>query len=216
MATLYAAELRPTKIELLSRWVPTQTWAESVDVSTLEPLGAYRFDDPDGEVGVETHLLRTVDGQIIQVPLTYRARALDGAEHSLITKMHHSVLGERWVYDASADPVYARTLATTIFRGGEQAELIYLEEGGPQKREATTWVRGSGSPAAVDPDVKYVTFAHAGSATIIDAGDITLRVRRVVDLEPVDDAIGQSTLVGRWSGQSEWTVLSTASGASRL
>src|ERR1700691_5882207 len=122
MATLYAADLRPTKIELLSRWVPTQTWAENVDTSTLEPAGAYRFDDPDGEVGVETHLLRTVDGQIIQVPLTYRDRALDGADNSLITKMHHSVLGERWVYDASVDPVYARTLATTIFRGGEQAE----------------------------------------------------------------------------------------------
>jgi hypothetical protein len=213
MATLYAAELRPTKIELLSRWVPTQTWAESVDTSALEPVGAYRFDDPDGEVGVETHLLRTVDGQIIQVPLTYRARALDGAENSLITKMHHSVLGERWVYDASVDPVYARTLATTIFRGGEQAELIYLEESGPQKREATTWVRGSGSPTAMVPDVEHVTFAHAGNATIIDAGDVTLRVRRVVDLEPVDDGIGQASLVGRWSGQNEWTVLSTASRA---
>jgi hypothetical protein len=211
MATLYAAELRPTKIELLSRWVPTQTWTEGVDTSALEPVGAYRFDDPDGEVGVETHLLRTVDGQIIQVPLTYRARALDGAENSLITKMHHSVLGERWVYDASVDPVYARTLATTIFRGGEQAELIYLEENGPQKRDATTWVRGNGSSTAVDPDMEYVSFAHAGNATIIDTGGFTLRVRRVVDLGPDHDAFGQATLVGRWSGRDVWTVLATAS-----
>jgi hypothetical protein len=211
MATLYAAELRPTKIELLSRWVPTQSWVGEVDTSALEPVGAYRFDDPAGEVGVETHLLRTVDRQIIQVPLTYRARALDGAEDSLITKMHHSVLGERWVYDASADPVYAWTLAATIFRGGEQAELIYLEENGPRQREPTTWVRGNGSPAEMIPSVAHVTMAHTGSATIIDTGDLTLRVRRVVELGPFDEAIDEATLTGRWPGRDQWTVLSTAS-----
>ena len=211
MATLYAAELRPTKIELLSRWVPTQSWANDVDTSILEQVGAFRFDDPDGEVGVETHLLRNKDGQVIQVPLTYRATALDGAEDSLITTMHHSVLGERWVYDASVDPVFARTLAATIFRGSEQAELIYQEASGPQKREPTTWVRGSGSPNQMIPEVKYVTFTHAGSATTIDTGDLKFHVRRVVELVPVDDANDEATLVGRWSGRNEWTLLSTAS-----
>jgi hypothetical protein len=159
-------------------------------------VGAPRFDDPDGEVGVETHVLRTADGQIIQVPLTYRDRALHGAENSLITKMHHSVLGECGVNDASADPVYARTLATTIFCGGEQAELTYLEESGPQKRETMARVLGNGSPTAMYPEVKYVTFVHAGNATIVDTGDCTLRVRRVVDLGPIDDSIDGATL---WS-----------------
>jgi hypothetical protein len=215
MATLYAAELRPSKIELLSRWVPTQSWAGDVDTSALESVGAYRFDDPDGEVGVETHLLRAVDGQIIQVPLTYRAQALEGADDSLITKMHHSVLGERWVYDASVDPVFARTLAATILRGGEQAELVYLGEEGPQKREATTWVRGSGSPSEMVPDVHDVTFVHTGNITIIDTGDLALRVRRVVELEVNDDAIDEATLLGRWPGRDQWTLLSTASGTSR-
>jgi hypothetical protein len=172
MATLHSAELRPTKIELLSAWVPTQSWAADVDTAALESVGAFRFDDPDGEVGVETHLLRAADGQILQVPLTYRARAFEGADDSLITNMHHSVLGERWVYDASADPVFARTLAATILLGGKQAELIYVGNGPPQKREATTWVRGSGSPVEVVPDVIDVTFSHTGSVTTIETGEL--------------------------------------------
>jgi hypothetical protein len=115
------------------------------------------------------------------------------------------------VYDASVDPVYARTLAATILRGGEQAELIYLEHDGPQKREATTWVRGSGSTAESVPKVEHVTFEHTATATIIDTGDLTLGVRRIVELGRVDDAIGEATLVGRWPGRDQWTLLATAS-----
>jgi hypothetical protein len=211
MATLHEAELRPTKIELLSRWVPTQSWAADVDTSALESVGAFRFDDPHGEVGVETHLLRAADGQILQAPLTYRAQELDGGHDSLITTMHHSVLGERWVYDASVDPVYATTLAATILRGGEQAELIYVGKGGPTKREATTWVRGSGTPDEIVPDVNEVTFAHARNVTIIDTGGIQLRVRRVVGLEFDNDPVDEASLVGRWTGHDQWTLLSTAS-----
>lgn len=210
MATLHSAQLRPTKIELLSAWVPTQSWAADVDTSDLESVGAFRFDDPDGEVGVETHLLRAADGQIIQVPLTYRARALEGADDSLITKMHHSVLGERWVYDACIDPVFAGTLATTILLGGEQAELIYVGGASPQKREATTLVRGSGSPTETVPDVNDVTCAHAGNITTIDTGNLRLRLRRVVELAASEGAANEATLRGRWPGRDEWTLLSTA------
>lgn len=214
MATLHNAELRPTKIELLSEWVPTQPWAVEVDTSALVPVGAFRFDDPEGEVEVETHLLRAADGQIIQVPLTYRAHALEGAEDALITRMNHSVLGERWVYDAGVDPVFASTLATTILRGGEQAELIYLSSDGPQKRDASTWVRGSGSPIDVVPEVSDVTFAHVGNMTVIDTGDLTLRVRRVVDLGTDHGDIDDATLLGRWLDNDKWTLLSTATTAS--
>ncbi len=215
MATLHSAELRPTKIELLSAWVPTQSWAHEVDTTVLESVGAFRFDDPDGEVGVETHLLRAASGQVLQVPLTYRAHALPGADDSLITTMHHSVLGERWVYDASADPVFARTLAATILRGGEQAELIYLGDGAPQRREATTLVRGSGTPGEAVPDVNDVTFAHARSVTTIDSGDLTLRLWRVVEPPVSEDVADEATLLGRWPGRDEWAVLSTASRTAR-
>jgi hypothetical protein len=93
-----------------SAWVPQQTCLGEANISTLEVVGAYRFDDPEGEVGIETHLLRTADGQILQVPVTYRGSPVDDAESLFIAASQHSVLGERWVYDACGDPVYVRAL----------------------------------------------------------------------------------------------------------
>ncbi len=78
---------------MLGEWVPRQPWIGSADASSLEVVGAYRFDDPAGEVGIETHLVRTADGQVVQVPVTYRGAPTAGAEASLITTMQHSVLG---------------------------------------------------------------------------------------------------------------------------
>ena len=52
MAILHGnADITPTKPELLATWLPTQPWFVG-DASALEHLGAYRFDDPDGEVGM--------------------------------------------------------------------------------------------------------------------------------------------------------------------
>jgi hypothetical protein len=77
----------------------------------------YRFDDPAGEVGVETILWRTDRGAILQTPLTYRAAPLADAETHLIGTSEHSVLGRRWVYDGCGDHVWAATLAETILTG---------------------------------------------------------------------------------------------------
>src|ERR1700712_1086698 len=145
MALIYQAQLRPTKIELLSGWVPAQSWFGEADASKLEAVGAYRFDDPAGEVGIETHLLMSPRGQVIQVPLTYRSAPLAGADAALIGTMAHSVLGERWVYDGCADPVYATALATAILTGGVEAELEIVKDGGNVFMKSTTTVQGSGS-----------------------------------------------------------------------
>ncbi|WP_460459847.1 maltokinase N-terminal cap-like domain-containing protein [Angustibacter peucedani] len=66
MAVHHPATIVPTKQQLLEDWVPRQPWASGVDTSTLTRLGAYRFDDPDGEVGVETHLVGTAGGQVLR------------------------------------------------------------------------------------------------------------------------------------------------------
>ena len=50
MAIVYAAQLVPTKLELMARWLPAQPWYAG-GADRLEALGAFRFDDPDGEVG---------------------------------------------------------------------------------------------------------------------------------------------------------------------
>ena len=102
MAIFHRATITPTKAEIIEQWMPSQPWgvpgADAIDV-----IGSYRFDDPDGRVGMETHLVRA-EGVLLQVPLTYRDEPLDGAADALITEMQHSVLGTRWVYDGLRDP----------------------------------------------------------------------------------------------------------------
>lgn len=93
---------------MLREWLPSRSWTS--DGANIRIIGAYRFDDPAGEVGIETFLIECSDG-VLQVPATYRAAPLEEADASLITTMKHSVLGRRWVYDAAADPVYVRALA---------------------------------------------------------------------------------------------------------
>ena len=73
MAIVYRAELRPSKIELITTWLDSQSWGGSDEVTAL---GAYRYDDPDGAVGVEGHLVSR-DGIMLHLPLTYRGAPLD-------------------------------------------------------------------------------------------------------------------------------------------
>ena len=122
MAIIYDAVLNPSKQDLLKTWLPEQPWFQElgVDAAGLEHLGAFRFDDPAGEVGMETHLL-AVGGRVVHLPLTYRGAPLPGAEEFLAGTMQHSVLGDRWIYDACADPVYAAALATEMLQGGAGA-----------------------------------------------------------------------------------------------
>jgi len=124
MALLHQADLTPTKLELLAAWLPTRGWypgptgtavlPDSAPQASLEltRVAGYRFDDPAGEVGVETILVQAGDGPVVQVPLTYRGAPLSDAEAFLVGTTDHSVLGKRWVYDACGDPVYANVLAT--------------------------------------------------------------------------------------------------------
>ncbi|MGN6302665.1 MAG: CG0192-related protein [Angustibacter sp.] len=160
MAVHHPATIVPGKLELLQAWVPQQQWAQSADTSTLARLGSYRFDDPDGEVGMETHLLGTADGQVLQVPLTYRGAPLAGADEALVTTMTHSTLGLRWVYDGLRDPVYLTALRTTILTGGREADLFAATDAGLVLEPSTTHVRGSGSSATGAADDGVLTFHH--------------------------------------------------------
>ncbi len=116
------ASLVPTKTELVAPWMTAQRWyAGKGHVPDLRRVGGFRFEDPEGRVGMETLLL--VDDAasppvVYQVPLTYREAPLDGAEHALIGTMEHSVLGTRWVYDGPHDPAYVSGLVSTILTTG--------------------------------------------------------------------------------------------------
>ena len=209
MAVHHPATIVPGKLELLQAWVPHQPWARDADVSTLTRLGSYRFDDPDGEVGMETHLLGTADGRVLQVPLTYRGAPRPDAADTLVTTMTHTTLGDRWVYDGCHDPVYVTALATTILAGGREADLYAATDAGLVLEPSTTHVRGSGSAAAQafasfgDLDV-----SHEGTVTRIRTGDVVLSIRRLLDDGPDMPPAGP-TLTGTWPGREVPQLLAT-------
>lgn len=215
MAIIHQATLRPSKRELIEEYLPAQPWFTEDGSAPPELLGAYRFDDPEGEVGLETHLV-SHGGKVYQVPLSYRGSALPGAEHSLLGTMEHSVLGTRWVYDACADPVYVAALATAILTGQREAEQFVEVDGVLQPREASVKVKGSGTTGGEVPGMVPAAPITEGSVTSIDAGGLTVRVNRVLDLgtsSPEDAAAlrGTGTLNGTWAGQEAPVLLATVS-----
>ncbi len=205
MALLHEAELRPTKLELLQAWLPTRTWfAGSLDAE-LTRVSACRFDDPAGEVGVETMLVRAGDGPVLHAPLTYRGAPLEGAQEWLVGTMEHSVLGPRWVYDACGDPVYAQVLAHAIVTGGGEAEEHVDAGGQVRRRDPAMTVRGSGSAAtapAPDGPVQVVD----GDPTLVRFGTTELAVVRLPGRGPHDEALRLTCV---WPG-SEPAVLAFA------
>ena len=213
MALLHHAEITPSKLELLTTWAPTQPWFAGNTGIAFSNLGAYRFDDPAGEVGIETVFLQTGDGVVLQVPLTYRDAPLVGGERWLITTMQHSVLGERWVYDGVGDPVYLSAVASAALTGGVQAEQYLEIDGERVVREPTARVVGDGqfgTPTPSVPPIEVVSTHHNTTTTVTDAGEFQVVVLRR-PAAPGQDSVQTSdtatpptaTLAGGWLAQSD-------------
>lgn len=200
MAIIHAqADLVPSKLEVLQAWVPEQPWGADVSAT----VGAYRFDDPAGEVGVEIHLVQA-GGRVLQVPVTYRGAPT--GDDGLIAVMEHSVLGRRWCYDGCTDPVFLRTLAAAVLGGVPAALFELVTEDGPVVREPSVVVSSTGEAATV-PDVTFVGYTNAEDKTVVDAGPLRIEVLRAVGDAPAVD--GVASLVGTWSGQSVPALLAT-------
>jgi hypothetical protein len=209
MALLYQAELVPSKLELLQGWAPIQTWFVGEPGAELVNVSSYRFDDPDGEVGIETLLVRAGDSPIMQVPLTYRGAPLEGGEPWLVGTTQHSVLGQRWVYDALGDPVALAAFATAALTGAHQAEQWIEIDGVMTQREPTAVVVGSGTSASgvVLPSSADIRNIHATETSTALAGELTLTIQRV--LKPGRIVAAQATLNGTWRDQPAATTLAT-------
>lgn len=175
MAIVYRATISPTKLELVSRWVEAS--GALPGHGELRQVGSYRFDDPDGEVGVEA-LLVTRGGPVVHVPLTYRGAPLPDGEEHLIGTMEHSVLGRRWIYDAAGDPVALAAFGRALADVQEQARLeIWDGDEHVETRPQTVALEvrdPASSPAAVRP--------------------------RLVTGPEVDSGPGVAVLVARWDG----------------
>ncbi|MEV5574942.1 1,4-alpha-glucan branching protein [Spirillospora sp. NPDC052269] len=135
MAVIHQAELRPSKLELLSAWLPSRSWYRGEGEPQLADVGGFRLDDPEGEVGIEFKVVADTSGTLpvtYLVPLTYRGAPLDGAEHALVGTMEHGVLGRRWAYDGCHDLVMVGQLLALI-EGRAQAQDQYV--GGAPDRD---------------------------------------------------------------------------------
>ena len=200
MAIIHQAELQPTKLELLEEWLPRQPWFPESGTAGLSKVGSYRFDDPAGEVGIET-IIVSAGGSTVQVPLTYRAHPLAGAESSLVGTMQHSVLGQRWVYDACADPIYVTALAASIMLGRPQAKQYLDVKGRLEILAESVFVQSTGPKLNAVPNISSVAPHDTGDGTAIETADLHLLVVRRLDLE--GQPVGQLTLTGIWEGQQE-------------
>lgn len=114
MATIHDTTMTPGKLELLAAWLPSRPWYRAAGGSRprLRKAGGFRLDDPAGEVGIEflfTAADSTPNG-VYHVPLTYRGAPLPGADDALVGTAEHGVLGTRWVYDGTRDPVLVAQL----------------------------------------------------------------------------------------------------------
>lgn len=148
MAIIHQATINPTKPELLA----------TVLGGPVEIVGSYRFDDPADEVGVEGFVCRR-DDALRHVLLTYRGAPLEQPGAQLLSTMEHSVLGGRWVYDGTTDPVAVACFRRALLGEQQQAELQVWADGELVKTLDPTIrlsVRQAADAATDDAAVRFV------------------------------------------------------------
>jgi hypothetical protein len=201
MALFHLATIVPTKEELIAAWVPRQPWGPTDDVP-VTVIGSYRFDDPDGKVGMETFLAQAGD-DFFQIPLTYRDAPVEGADEALISTMEHSVLGRRWVYDGLRDPRLVLMLAAVTMTGQGEALGMAVYDGRWYIAPSNVRIQGGGwSMERVPVD----GFATAD----LDQADATFtngRLELTVFRRPVAGARPPIGLTATWVGHAEPVVL---------
>ncbi|MFF9373739.1 1,4-alpha-glucan branching protein [Streptomyces griseoluteus] len=149
MAVIHKTTLTPTKVELLTSWLPGRPWYRGSGTPDLERTGGFRLDDPAGEVGIEFMVVTdrsAPEPTAYLAPLTYRGAPLAGAEDGLIGTTEHGVLGKRWVYDGCHDPVLTTELLALI--GGTARAMAQSITDTPD-HEVTRSHTGGSLPSAV-------------------------------------------------------------------
>ncbi len=202
MAIFHRAEITPSKADLIARWLPAQPWGPPAD-GPVEVIGAFRFDDPDGRVGMETHLV-TAGGTVFQVPLTYRDTPLAGGEGAFVTEMHHSVLGTRWVYDGLGDPLALVMLAAVTMTGQGEALGMAVYEGRWYIAPTAVRIHGGGwslERVPVDGFAPVGTDADGTTRFANDRFDLTVHRRPVAGPRP------PIALTASWPGRADPVVL---------
>ncbi|MDG9716491.1 1,4-alpha-glucan branching protein [Streptomyces sp. DH24] len=197
MAVIHRTTMKPTKLELLTAWLPSRPWYHGGgDEPRPDKAGGFRLDDPEGEVGIEFMVVTDASGAepvTYLVPLTYRGAPLDGAEHALIGTSEHGVLGTRWVYDGCHDPVLAAELAALI-EGRAEAQAQSLTD--TADREVTRAYAGEGPVPA-----EFTAVTDTEEHTELSAPDgTTLRVLRTLRPAPDGTPLAELGAAGHVAG----------------
>ncbi|MFD4862000.1 maltokinase N-terminal cap-like domain-containing protein [Streptomyces atratus] len=193
MAVIHHTTLTPTKLELLTTWLPAQPWYRSTGQQPeLARTGGFRLDDPKGEVGIEFMVVTDTSGAQpaeYQVLFSYRGAPLPGADDALIGTTEHGVLGQRWVYDGAHDPVVLAQLLALV-----------VGEAEPQMQSTSDTPDPSVTARLDEPGITAevasftTTDAPDGTAILVttapDGRELTLRLNRV--LQPGQNANGQA------------------------
>jgi hypothetical protein len=197
MAVIHRTTLTPGKLELLAAWLPTQPWYRGGDRDPeLERAGGFRLDDPDGEVGLEFMVVTDGPaGTAYHVPLTYRDRELPGADRALITTAEHGVLGRRWIYDGTHDPVLTTQLVA-LLQGEAEPQAARISDTpdptvttGPPLADAGLTVAGAATVTSAGEGTELQLPVTAG-------GTVVLQVNRV--LRPGDGHGGGAGVSATW------------------
>jgi hypothetical protein len=187
MAIIHNTTMSPGKLELLAAWLPAQPWyRQTGHEPDLAKAGGFRLDDPQGEVGIEFMVVTDGSGNraaTYQVPLTYRAGALAGADGGLIGTSEHGVLGRRWIYDGVHDPVLV-----ALIQGEAEPQAQSLSNAADPTVTGQPVAAGSLTPvrsavAANGPSSTELRVETA-SADDVNTGELTLRINRI--LQPGD------------------------------
>jgi hypothetical protein len=209
MALFHIATITPTKAELIAEWLPAQPWGPPAGAA-VEVIGAYRFDDPEGRVGMECHLA-TADGTLFHVPLTYREAPLEGADDALITEMQHSVLGTRWVYDGLRDARLVLMLAAVTMTGQGEALGMAEHDGRWYIAPSPVRIQGGGWTRERVPVDRFESADHRAADVRFsnDRFDLTVSRRPVAVPRP------PIALTATWDEQPDPVLLATVQERSR-
>lgn len=204
MAQIHNTTLAPSKLELLTDWLPAQPWFGGGDPS-LSRVGGFRLDDPAGEVGLEFMMVADgADGSgasVYLTPMTYRGSELPGGEHALIGTTEHGVLGRRWVYDGLHDPVLVAQLLA-LLQGRAQAQAQTVSDTADDTVVVHPWTGPDVASAGFSVPPSEGGFTPIVVETVADSGEpgpvARIRVSRVLRDVPLADGAG--TVVAGWTG----------------
>lgn len=203
MAIIHRTTMVPTKLELLASWLPGQPWYAGMgDAARLTKAGGFRLDDPDGAVGLEFMAVTDESGDqpvTYHVPLSYRGTPLTGGDDGLVGTSEHGVLGLRWIYDGTRDPLMVAQMFALLQGDAEPQAQSISDTPDPSVTRSLTGNTGR-SPI----EILRVTDGPRSTDVLVRPtaapGTVAIRVRRV--LTPSQPGIAAGTL-GHIT--AEWT-----------